>query len=202
MGTITSKLPQLVLVSLLIGTTAHAGGGKIHKWVDEKGVTHYGDKMPAKDVHRDNDILNSQGVVVRRNQHRQQESDQESRGDQLRRDRALLASYTSAEEIDLARDRHLQMDEAAIQSLQQRRVGVVKRLEKARNSVESYRQQQNPLPDDLAGEITDIEAELKRIDQQIAAHRRNMESTRARFDSDKRRFIELRTEAARTAGQP
>ena len=199
---ITIKLSQAMLISLLISTVTHAEGGKIHKWVDDKGVTHYGDKIPAKDVHRDNDVLNNQGVTIRRNQtQRQQESDQ-AQLEQQRRDRALRASYTTEDEIDLARDRHLQMDEAAIQSLQQRRTGVVKRLETGQKSAESYKQRQKPVPDDLTNEIGETQAELERIDQQISARKRNMENTRSRFNDDKQRFIEIRSEQSQTSGQP
>lgn len=137
MGVLTTKLPRLMLVGLFISTTTYAGGGKIHKWVDEKGVTHYGDKVPAKDILRDNDVLNQQGVVIRRNQHQHQRTQDSAQAEQTRRDRALLASYTSAEEIDLARDRYLQIDEAAILSLQQRRESVEKRLANNKKSAES-----------------------------------------------------------------
>src|SRR5690606_32990134 len=96
----TSRLSQAMLISLLIGTPSHADNGRIHKWVDDKGITHYGDKMPAKDVHRDNAVLNNQGVVIRRNQINQQTVD-ENHLEQQRRDRALRASYTTEDEIDL-----------------------------------------------------------------------------------------------------
>jgi hypothetical protein len=190
----TFKLSQAMLISLLIGTVAHAdGGGKIHKWVDDKGVTHYGDKMPAKDVHRDNAVLNNQGVVIRRNQiNRQHEAADEALLEQQRRDRALRASYTTEDEIDLARDRHLQMDEAAIQSLEQRRIGAVKRLENSQKSAESFRNRQKPVPEDLSTEIAEIESEISRIDQQIDARKNNMEITRTRFNDDKQRFIEIK----------
>jgi hypothetical protein len=198
----TFKLSQVMLISLLFSAMAHAEGGKIHKWVDEKGVTHYGDKMPAKDVHRDNAVLNTQGVVIRRNQINRQQEDDKALLEQQRRDRALRASYTTEDEIDLARDRHLQMDEAAIQSLGQRRIGAIKRLENSQKSAESFKSRQKPVPDDLTGEIDETQAELKRIDQQIAARKSNMENTRARFNVDKQRFIEIRTEQSQASSQP
>lgn len=202
MGVLTTKLPRLMLVGLFISTTTYAGGGKIHKWVDEKGVTHYGDKVPAKDILRDNDVLNQQGVVIRRNQHQHQRTQDSAQAKQTRRDRALLASYTSAEEIDLARDRYLQIDEAAILSLQQRRESVEKRLANNKKSAESQNSQQKPIPGDLAEEIKNAEAELERINQQIVARQRNMEMTRLRFDEDKRRFMEIRAEQTDPHSQP
>src|SRR5690606_10272736 len=115
------RVLQIALLTLLCSTVVHAGDTKIHKWVDEKGVTHYGDKMPAKDVHRDNSVLNNQGVTIKRNQVGQNNNNEldASLIEQGRRDRALRGSYTHAEEIDLAKDRSLQMDQVSIQALEQ-----------------------------------------------------------------------------------
>ncbi len=190
----TFKLTQAMLITLLTCTVVHAGGGKIHKWVDEKGVTHYGDKMPAKDVHRDNAILNNQGVVIRRNQLNHQQEVDEALLEQQRRDRALRASYTTEDEIDLARDRHLQMDHVAIQALEQRKAGALKRLGNSQKSAESFHNRQKPVPDDLSAEIAEIKSEISRIDQQIDARKNNMELTRTRFNEDKQRFIEIKAQ--------
>jgi len=84
------------------------------------------------------------------------------------------------------------MDEAAIQSLEQRRIGAVKRLENSQKSAESFRNRQKPVPEDLSTEIAEIESEISRIDQQIDARKNNMEITRTRFNDDKQRFIEIK----------
>src|SRR5437899_2976985 len=116
---IFSTLICLLPLFLVHGNT-YADGGKIIKWVDEKGVTHYGDSMPAQDSSRDSSVINSQGLVVKRNQPLKSQAknpaaenlDKEAM-EQQRRDRTLRAAYTTENEIDLARDRNLQMDEAA-----------------------------------------------------------------------------------------
>src|SRR5665647_1355898 len=95
--------------------------GSIIKWVDEKGVTHYGDRMPVQDANRNNSVLNKQGLVVKRNQPSalvKPEQDQAS-VDQQRHDRALRAAFSNEQEIDSARDRNLQTDETAIKELEQ-----------------------------------------------------------------------------------
>ena len=48
-------------------TTAFADGKKIVKWVDSKGVTHYGDKLPAQEAGRKNAEMNAQGMVLKQN---------------------------------------------------------------------------------------------------------------------------------------
>lgn len=174
----------------------HAGGTKIHKWVDEKGVTHYGDKMPAKDVHRDNSVLNNQGVVIRRNQVTNINNNEMDANllEQKRRDRALRASYTNAEEIDLARNRSLEMDQASIHALEQRKASAIKRLENVQKSIDSFVQKEKTVPDDLNKDAQDIKAEIARIDDQISHRKSSMEATNNRFNEDKQRFMEIKAE--------
>lgn len=186
------NLSQAMFISLLLSMTAYADGGKIHKWVDDKGVTHYGDKMPAKDANRDNSVLNNQGVVIKRNQVSHQQDVDQSALEQKRRDRALRASYTTEDEIDLARDRSLQTDKVALQALEQRKSGALKRLENSQKNADGFAKRKKPVPDDLSRDLDDIKAEIDRIDRQIDGRKTSMDSIRKRFNEDKQRFIEIK----------
>lgn len=193
---IRRRILPLISLTLLVGTVANAADGKIHKWVDDKGVTHYGDKMPAKDAHRDNSVLNNQGVVTKRNQisNTNNHDVDTSLIEQRRRDRALRASYTTEEEIDLARDRSLQMDEVSIQALEQRKVTALKKLETNQKNIDDFNKRGKPVPEDLSQDASDIKAEIARVNDQITHHKSSMDATRKRFNDDKRRFIEIKTE--------
>jgi peroxiredoxin family protein len=127
LGHSSSALLALIFFSLLILTSyahlAHADGSKIVKWKDANGVTHYGDKMPAQEAGRVNSVLNNQGTVIKTNESfnakdNSVETDKRS-AEQQRQDKALLASYSSAEEINLAEKRNLKSDEAALLLLNQ-----------------------------------------------------------------------------------
>jgi len=70
-----TRLPLRLLagcatVALLGATVASAatreGSNKqqVYKWIDEKGVVHYGDAVPPQYADQDKTILNSQGVQV------------------------------------------------------------------------------------------------------------------------------------------
>jgi septal ring factor EnvC (AmiA/AmiB activator) len=188
------RVLQITLLSLLFSTAVHAGGTKIHKWVDDKGVTHYGDKIPAKDSHRDNTVLNKQGVVVKHNQisNINHNDVDQSLAEQKKRDRALRASYSNEQEIDLARDRSLQMDEVVIQSLEQRRASALKRQENNQKNIDGFVKQQKPVPEDLSQNKSEIKAEITSIDEQIAKRKSIMDETKKRFEEDKERFIEIK----------
>ena len=170
------------------------GSGKILKWVDEKGITHYGDTVPAQYSNRDSTEMNKQGVVIKRNHvvNPQNSGIEDQQAiEQQRRDRALKAAYTSEEEIDLAKERNLQMDEASILGLQQSLNGAMSRLTANKKTAESYQKRKKPLPEDVARELKETQAEMSKIEGQIAERRKAIEATKQRFENDKLRFRQL-----------
>jgi len=178
----------------LLAADTKSGSGKILKWVDDKGITHYGDSIPSQYADRDNSEINSQGITIRKNHIKPKEQTvlEIANQDQTRRDRALLASYTTEQEIDLARDRNLQMDVIAIDGLKQRHDTVSKKLADNQKLADGFNNRKKPLPQFLTDNLQDNQAELARIDLQMKAHQGNMDAVRQRFDNDKQRFINLK----------
>ena len=199
----------LTMMQAAIAAPAAPGSDKggIVKWVDEKGVTHYGDSIPPEYANRSNTMLNKSGRVLRKNEAFKPGAaplspDAEAErqlAEQKRRDNVLLASYTNVEEIDLARERSTQMDEAAIKGLEQRSTGVKERLAMHEKSAATIKARKKPIPEDLQQDIDQAKGELGRIDTQIAEKRKNIEATRVRFDQDKQRFHELKTNGGNTS---
>ncbi|MGQ0442542.1 MAG: DUF4124 domain-containing protein [Methylophilaceae bacterium] len=176
--------------------SAPAGGtGKrIVKWVDSQGVTHYGDKLPAQDAGRNNTEINNQGVVLKRNIKTDATTEQvnEEKLAQQRKDSILLASYTKAEEIDLARDRSLQMDQAALQALSVQKENIAGRSARNQKTAEGFSKRNKPLPPYLSEELKLANLESSKIDKQIAARKLSMEATRKHFANEKLRFNALK----------
>lgn len=189
--------------ALAADKTGKTSGG-IVKWVDDKGVTHYGDSLPPQYSGRDNSVMNSQGVTIRHNEaiNHDQKSQDQATLDQQRRDRALLATFSNAEEIDLARDRNIQMDKTALQGLQQRMESAQQRMAANQKAARAYEQRRRRVPADLIRDIKDNQSDIAKIEDQIAQRRKNIAATQTRFDEDKRRFIELKSsEAAATSSR-
>jgi|SRR5450830_1197205 len=188
----------ILIASFLIASNASFSfaddSKKILKWVDDKGVTHYGDSIPSQYADRDNSEINSQGITIRKNhiKPKEQTITEIANQDQTRRDRALLASYTTAEEIDLARDRNLEMDMIAMDGLNQRRETVSKKLADNKKLADGFNTRKKPVPQFLADNLQDNQAELARIDLQMKSHQDNMNAIKQRFDNDKQRFINLK----------
>ena len=172
---------------------------RIVKWVDSHGVTHYGDKLPAQEAGRNNTEMNTQGVVVKRNikadSSATNKEDQEKL-DAQRKDNILLSSYTKAEEIDLARDRNLQMDQAALQALTVQKENVMGRSERNQKLAAGFQKRNKPVPQYLTNELKLAKSECEKLDKQIAERKMSMEATRKRFAEEKARFIALKQSSA------
>ena len=194
-------------VTLLAAAAALSVAGParaaMYKWIDEKGVVHYTDKMPPEAVDKANVELNKEGIPIRRTdkaltpeQRRAAEQDAEraketarAQEEVARRDRALVSSYTSEAEIDLARNRSLQTINNVILSSE----AFSEQLSKRRVDVEAKRVelQGKPAVAVLDRELESIEAELSRQAELIAQKKRETAVITAKYDADKQRWREL-----------
>lgn len=196
------KISVLLLLCL---ASLPAGAGTIKKWVDEHGVTHYGDTIPPQYVNQGSTELSTKGVVVKKTERAQtpeerraQEEEKSRQQDaklkeqeMQRRDKALLNTYTSEKEIDLSRDRNLQQAEVQSQSAELRIKQVADRLNKYRKQAEGMTKSGKPVAPDLKQDIQDAEREIVRLEESIQQKKKDMEAIRARFEADKQRYREL-----------
>jgi hypothetical protein len=195
-----ATLAAVVLLALL---PVHAARAATYKWVDDKGVVHYTDKVPPEAVNKGNVELNKQGVPIRKTdpaltpeQRRQRELQEEQQRliarqneEAARRDRALLSSYTTEAEIELSRRRGLQTIESIIQSALAYSEQLAKRKVQLVAQRESYGDK--PVPLAVERELASIEAESTRQAELIAQKRREVVALEARYDADKKRWREL-----------
>ncbi|HJU21007.1 MAG TPA: DUF4124 domain-containing protein [Casimicrobiaceae bacterium] len=190
------------LVAAAIAGNVHAA---LYKWTDEHGVVHYSDKLPAEAVNRANVELNQQGMAIRktgeaqaviaRQSPKSDVEEQKVREEQreriiaVRRDKALIESYTNVAEIDLAKSRAVGTVEAQIESAN----AFVAKMTKRRQELEEQKATfaPRPAPGNIAREIETIDDELGRQTELIASKKKEAASIAARYDADRQRFIEL-----------
>ncbi len=179
---------------LVLSGVAYADGTKIVKWVDSSGVTHYGDKLPAQEAGRSNSEMNNQGIVVKQNVIVNKKNDvaDQLKLEQERKDKILLASYTKPEEIDLARDRNLQLDQAALQALTQQKINLASRAMRNNKTAAGFQARKKPIPPYLSEELKLSKTEFANIDKQLAQRKLSMEDTRKHYAEKKARFIALK----------
>jgi hypothetical protein len=170
---------------------AHAEANKIVKWKDANGVTHYSDKMPAQEVGRGNSVLSNQGTVIKKNESfnpnlNTQETERVS-AEQIRQDTALLASYSSVEEINLAQARNLKSDQLALDTLRQRLSDTHGKI-KTTNAMYAGRK----MPTDVIDDQKTNQSQIIKLQSDIAAAEYSIAQTMNRFGNYRARYLELR----------
>ena len=185
----------------LITFNASAEGKKIVKWVDNSGVTHYGDKLPSQESGRSNVEMSNRGIILKKNvvlNQQAAEQDYQKQQEKLtqeRRDKVLLASYTNIEEIDLARDRHLETDKAAIQALMQHKLVNANRTTRNNKTAQGFKDQNKAVPAYLTDELKLAQSESDRLNKQIEQRKLNMLATSQYFASEKSRYEALKQQS-------
>jgi hypothetical protein len=155
MRTCTAPLAlRLRAALLIIGLAAAPGAHALFKCVDEKGVTHYGDVMPPQCAQKEVKEMSRQGSVVKtieapktpeqlraEAEAREKRRDIEKRmADQKRADMALVATYGSEREFDIAREKDLAVVEARRKTLMTRAPDIEKFLKKMTDEMEFYKE--------------------------------------------------------------
>lgn len=110
--------------------------------------------------------------------------------EQERRDRALLASYSSESEIDAARDRALAVIEKNAAQAEARLDAAQKNQIKLNQEAEFYKGK--PLPAKLQSGIRNNELELTSQKNIFAQKEADMQAVRTRYEAEKQRYMLLK----------
>jgi uncharacterized coiled-coil protein SlyX len=190
-----------------------APAGATYKWVDENGVTHYGDRVPAEYSQREQTVLNSQGVVTEKRLAEMSPKEaaayaarQKEEARKKQHDMFLVSTYPSVKEIENVRDARLDQingqivaAEAYISSLTTRVDGLKQRsLNYAPYNTKPGARR---MPDDLAEEMVRAMSELRTQNSALTVKRTEFKGVQDQFDADIKRFKELRTSAAARLNQ-
>jgi hypothetical protein len=200
-------LAVLLLLLALAYTASRDAHAVTYKWVDEKGIVHYADKMPPEAVNRGHVELDKQGVQFKKTDRALTPDEVRARADDVerqrqetkerevlaRRDRALLASYTREEDLDLARQRALTTIDGQLQSARVYAAALVKRQQEIVEKKQSYGNK--PVPAVLDREIESVEGELAKTTTLIETKKQESLGVAMKYDTDKQRWRMLRANA-------
>jgi hypothetical protein len=209
-----SRLLALVLLS---AATAASAQSTLFRCVDEKGVTHYGETMPAACAKKDVTELSKQGRTLRKldapltpeqqkakveAEAKQRENDKKV-AQQKQKDLALLGTYGAEREIDLIRDKDvLQLDQRK-RFLDARIADVEARLEKVTNQMEFYiagrrkpakeaKSTEPQVPAQLQADFDRVTNDRTNLQQEIARLEVDRRAVVARYETEKDRFRRLK----------
>lgn len=186
------------LLLIAFTQTASAESGKILKWKDDNGTTHYGDRIPQQYANRESTSISQQGIVIKRNKpvNNQELTVDIAKQEQDKKDKALLGAFTNENEIDLARDRNLQGDLITLENLRLEKSIIQKRLANNKKSVDKLTQQKKKIPAELNADLATNQVANVSLEQRINERKLAIDDIRARFEKDKQRYIALKNHTA------
>ncbi|OGS95278.1 MAG: hypothetical protein A3K04_10340 [Gallionellales bacterium RBG_16_56_9] len=196
-----SRLLVVLIASLSFCSPASA---KMYKWVDDQGVTHYGETIPPEYANKDRAELNKAGRVIKKEdvltpeERRASEqaaakkrAEEEAALERKRRDKALVNTYSNEKEIDLARNRNLQQVEARINSINSQFKMADSNLAGLKKEADSYNAAGKKVPASLQEDLDESQARLAKLQQDLEKAKAEKAALDARYDADKARYKEL-----------
>ena len=168
------------------------------------GKKYYGSTVPSQCLGLPVEQLSPQGLVIKRfdavasaAEREKKAADEEERKkremvtkEEGRRNRALLATYTSEKDIDASRGRALQGNEAAVKDIERRIGGLKKRLDEQKKELDFYPGKNKP-PAKLVEDIRNTEFDIQTQEELMASKKKEVDLINARYDDDKKRYAEL-----------
>ena len=175
------------------------------RWVDEQGVIHYSDSVPAPAAGRDREVMNAQGVPVRHLD--AQKSAEQLAADARQRaavikarqhDTFLMTTYTSVKDIEALRDSRLEQLKTQRAAGQQYIETLRSRLSSLQARAQAYRPYSanagaRAMPDDLAENLVRTVDEMRTQTNALAKESEDETQLRAQFQADIERYKELKT---------
>jgi hypothetical protein len=204
------NIAWLVCIGVLLASFAVAGGQapptgrKVYKWVDEQGLTHYGDHIPPEYAAQERHIINSQGIEVERLE-AQKTPEQIAADDQKKleaaqresRDRNLLSTYVSVQEIERLRDQRVTLLQDQIKVTGQFLDTLNGRLHKLRVNSMNFKPYSDdpkapPMSDQVAEDMVHVGNDIRTQEQNLQQKRNEEETMSKQFESDIARYKELK----------
>jgi hypothetical protein len=201
---------SLIAAATLLAAPLAADAQSVYTYrcTSKDGHKYYGSTIPPQCYGRPIEQLNSQGLVVKRIDPEGDEKAKEEKEaalakakemeaasrEDLRRGRALLATYTSERDIEDARRRALEDNESAVREVE----GKIDTLRKKRAGYERdialYKDPANKkgeVPSRLTADLKNSEIDLKAQEDLLAVKKKEVIVINAKYDEDKKRYLEL-----------
>jgi hypothetical protein len=176
-----------------------------YRCTGKDGKKYYGQTIPPACFGQPLELINKQGLVVKRID---PEGDEKARlakeaelekkrelevaqKESMRRNRALLATYTNEGDIEESRKRDLANHQRGLQEVETRIAEIKKRQTQYQKELALFQESgKGTLPARLQEEIANAEIDLKAQQTLLDAKKKETMSINARYDEDRRRYRE------------
>lgn len=202
------KIPALctVVAAVLALTVAADAQARIKCWTNKEGIRECGNVVPPEYAQQGHQEVSRRGIVVdetarakteeeleaERLAAEQAAADEKARKAQAAKDRVLLDTFSSVDDMEFARDGKI----AAIESQIRLSENQIEKLEKNLNEIiqtAADQERRGVAPgDNTEADIANVRNQIQRKHEFIADKREEQDSVRAQFEADIGRFRALK----------
>lgn len=172
---------------------------KLYRWVDETGRVQYSDKPPVTAPAAGITELNKSGMVkstptpaISQEERDKQQALLQQQKEQQRKDRALLQSFSGPGDIDLIRDRRIEMIQSVAAGNVTRLQAALERKARLDKQISRLEKSKRPVPADLNAEMASVKKEINDLEADKQIKRNEIETVRQKAEEDKKRLAELK----------
>ena len=198
---------RFVKLSVLLAafglSTGAIAAGKLYCCFDASGKQVCGDLLPQACYGRAYREIGSTGRTVRNvdapltaeqraeraAEEEQSRIEEDALREKQRQDRALLNTYSSEKEIEFMRARARDDVLKSISAAERKIADIRKQRKVFENEAEFY--QKKPMPAEVRKGLDDADFEIKAQELVIESKNKELEIIRAKYDDDRRRFLEI-----------
>lgn len=169
---------------------------KLYKWVDNNGTTHYGETIPPEYADKEAVRLEKGRIKQREDENGKKDGKKLVQSREMieaeRHDNALINTYSSENEIDLARDRNLQQVEARTGSYSTLLKSAQENQVQLQLEQESLVKQGRKIPKSLEEDLEEAKVRIAKLQSDFDNSLKEKEAVKARYEADKVRYRELK----------
>ena len=198
----------LFAISVIVIGSASPVQAKMYKWVDENGQVHFSDKVPQEYLKLQHDVLNQQGVRIKRKEaakteaqiaeekrlERERKKRELAERKQKQRDRVLLDTYTTERDLVVARDARLEAVDSQIQLAENIISDSKKNLGLLEKQVAQIKASNRAVPQEMYERIANGQQQVKLQQQVLEQHKKRHDDIALQFNGYIERFKVLKAE--------
>ncbi|UCD69303.1 MAG: DUF4124 domain-containing protein [Betaproteobacteria bacterium] len=184
----------MALALMTVSTAGNAAEARMYRCKDASGRVYYTDRPDVACLGLETDEMTKQGLVLERPDSARPEETREEREARLvqeRRDRALLQTYTSEQQIETAKQRSLQRPLLGVKYAKKKLAIYTERLDQLREREAALEKADQPVPLDLIENIDATLSDIWKLETELETKQRRVDRIVDRFEADKKRYREL-----------
>ncbi len=180
-----------------LSASLHAKAADLYRWQDDKGNVHYTDRVPPEYVEQGYRVISEQGLTIQTIRSSMEEL--AAQGDkpaqiskeQAIKDRRLLMTYGSEDEIIAARERKLE-DVQSLIELSRETISLLEtQFRQLAKEAGDYEKQGKAIPEALLTQVAATRRKIGKYQARLQENETGLENIKLEYDSDLERFRQL-----------